>query len=52
MMFHIVKEISALSNMRLAVQFTNGTTKLYDVKPLEKNFQSLNNSKINPYSTA
>lgn len=33
-MFHKVKDISALPNLRLSVQFANGTTKVYDVAPL------------------
>lgn len=34
MKFHKVKDVSALSNLRLSVQFVNGTTKIYDVAPL------------------
>ena len=33
-MFHKVKAISALPDFRLSVQFAEGVTKLYDVKPL------------------
>ena len=33
-MFHKVKAISALPDYRLSVQFVEGVTKLYDVKPL------------------
>lgn len=36
MMFHKVKDVSPLPGMRLSVQFANGTTKIYDVKPLER----------------
>ena len=38
MLFHKVKEISALPDMMLSAQFLNGTTKLYDVKPLVTRF--------------
>ena len=33
-MFHKVKAVSALPNYRLSVQFAEGVTKIYDVKPL------------------
>ena len=33
-MFHKVKSVSALPDHRLCVQFVEGVTKLYDVKPL------------------
>lgn len=33
-MFHKVKEVTVLSDFRLCVQFAEGITKLYDVKPL------------------
>lgn len=33
MKFHKVRDVSALSGMRLSVQFANGTTKIYDVAP-------------------
>ena len=38
MMFHKVKDVAALPGMRLSVQFANGTTKIYDVKSLERRF--------------
>lgn len=38
MMFHKVKDVVALPGMRLSVQFANGTTKIYDVKSLERRF--------------
>ncbi len=34
MMFHKIKNISALPDFRLSVQFSEGVTKIYDVKPL------------------
>mgnify|MGYP000986943876 CR=1 FL=1 len=40
MKFHKVKDVSALSNLRLNIQFTNGTTKIYDVAPLMQRFLS------------
>ncbi len=33
-MFHKVKAVTALPDFRLSVQFAEGVTKLYDVKPL------------------
>ena len=33
-MFHKVKSVSPLTDFRLSVQFSEGITKLYDVKPL------------------
>ena len=36
MTFHKVKTASALSDMRLSIQFANGVTKLYDVKVCEE----------------
>lgn len=33
-MFHKVKNVNALSDYRLSVQFCEGITKIYDVKPL------------------
>ena len=38
MLFHKVKAAAPLPNMRLSVQFANGATKLYDVKPLMERF--------------
>ena len=33
-MFHKVKAVNALPDYRLSVQFAEGVTKIYDVKPL------------------
>lgn len=33
-MFHKVKSVSPLADFKLSVQFSEGVTKLYDVKPL------------------
>ena len=38
MLFHKVKAIAPMPNMCLSVQFANGATKLYDVKPLMERF--------------
>ncbi len=38
MLFHKVKEITVLPDKMLSVQFANGATKLYDVKPLIARF--------------
>lgn len=38
MRFHKIKGVSTLPDMRLTVHFVNGTTKIYDIKPLEKRF--------------
>ena len=38
MNFHKVKDVSALPGLKLSVQFANGTTKIYDVAPLERRF--------------
>ena len=39
-MFHKVKAVSALPDYRLSVQFSEGVTKLYDVKPLFAKWES------------
>ena len=33
-MFHKLKDVTALADYRLCVQFAEGVTKIYDVKPL------------------
>lgn len=33
-MFHKVKAVSAMPDYKLSVQFCEGVTKIYDVKPL------------------
>ncbi len=33
-MFHKVKAVNAMPNHRLSVQFSEGVTKIYDIKPL------------------
>ncbi len=34
MMFHKIKNVSPLPQYKLSVQFSEGVTKIYDVKPL------------------
>ena len=34
MMFHKIKNVSAMPDYKLSVQFSEGITKIYDVKPL------------------
>ena len=46
-MFHKVKAVNALPDYRLSVQFAEGVTKIYDVKPLFakwKPFKALENA--------
>ncbi|MBQ9749430.1 MAG: DUF2442 domain-containing protein [Clostridia bacterium] len=38
-MFHKIKNISALPDFKLSVQFSEGVTKIYDVKPLFEKIQ-------------
>ena len=47
-MFHKIKAVNALSDYKLSVQFAEGVTKIYDVKPLFDKwpaFEALNRSK-------
>ena len=39
-MFHKVKEVYPLPDMRLSVIFANGATKIYDVAPLLSRFDA------------
>lgn len=39
-MFHKVKSVNALPDYRLSVQFAEGVTKIYDVKPLFAKWES------------
>ena len=46
-MFHKIKNVSALPEYKLSVQFSEGVTKIYDVKPLFERlpaFRSLENN--------
>ena len=47
-MFHKVKSVSALPDFQLSVQFSEGVTKLYDVKPLFEKLPVFNALKENP----
>ena len=37
-MFHKIKSVASLPDFKLSVQFSEGVTKLYDMKPLFKRF--------------
>lgn len=39
-MFHKVKDVTPLPDMRLSVQFANGVTKLYNLAPLMERFDA------------
>lgn len=39
-MFHKIKDVMALPDLKLSVQFANGVTKIYDVSPLLSEFSS------------
>jgi len=48
-MFHKIKNVSPLPDYRLSIQFSEGCTKIYDVKPLFKqipSFETLKESLI------
>ncbi|MGN1195194.1 MAG: DUF2442 domain-containing protein [Acutalibacteraceae bacterium] len=47
-MFHKIKNVSPLPEYRLSVQFSEGVTKLYDVKPLFKKYQMFEVLQNNP----
>lgn len=54
-MFHKIKNISALPDFRLSVQFSEGVTKLYDIKPLFERlpcFEELKNNIDEFYSVS
>ena len=44
-MFHKVKNVTPLKNYELSVQFSEGVTKKYDVKPLFDRYKIFNNLK-------
>ena len=48
MMFRKVKAVNALPDYRLSVQFAEGVTKSYDVKPLFAKWESFNSLKNDP----
>ncbi len=47
-MFHKIKHISPLSEFRLSVQFSEGVTKLYDLKPLFEKFPCFRSLEADP----
>lgn len=47
-MFHKVKSVSPLPDFQLSVQFSEGVTKLYDVKPLFEKLPVFNALKEHP----
>lgn len=47
-MFHKIKAVSALPNYRLSVQFAEGITKIYDVKPLFAKWEAFKALENNP----
>lgn len=49
MLFHKVRDVAALPDMRLSVQFANGVTKVYDTKSLDRSlpaFRALRNGAL------
>ena len=47
-MFHKVKAVNALSDFRLSVQFIEGVTKIYGVKPLFLKWEAFKELERNP----
>ena len=47
-MFHKVKSVSPLTDFRLSVQFCEGATKIYDVKPLFAKISAFQQFNENP----
>ena len=47
-MFHKIKAVSGLKDYQLSIQFAEGITKIYDVKPLFKKWKNFNSLKRNP----
>lgn len=47
-MFHKVKNVNALPNYKLSVQFAEGVTKIYDVAPLFEKYSFFIPLKYNP----
>ena len=46
-MFHKVKMVNPISDYRLSVQFAEGVTKIYDIKPLFEKWPVFNELKKN-----
>lgn len=51
-MFHKVKDVFALTDMRLSVHFANGTTKIYDVAPLLDRLEAFGPLRDNAFFSA
>lgn len=51
-MFHKIKNVSALPEYKLSVQFSEGVTKIYDVKPLFEKLPVFVDLKNNPMEFA
>ncbi len=47
-MFHKIKNVAALPDFRLSVQFSEGVTKIYDIKPLFDRLPVFRELKDNP----
>ena len=47
-MFHKIKNVSALPEYKLSVQFSEGVTKIYDVRPLFEKIPLFSELKNNP----
>lgn len=48
-MFHKLKDVTALADYRLCVQFAEGVTKIYDVKPLFDKWASFEALRSTPH---
>ena len=48
-MFHKVKDVTALADNRLCVQFAEGVTKIYDVKPLFEKWATFQTFRTSPH---
>ena len=48
-MFHKLKDVTAIADYRLCVQFAEGVTKIYDVKPLFAKWPSFNALTTTPH---
>jgi len=47
-MFHKIKDVNSMPDYRLSVQFSEGVTKVYDVKPLFDKIESFKIFEIRP----
>ncbi len=51
-MFHKVKNVAAISDFRLSVQFSEGVTKIYDMKPLFEKYPAFKPLENDPVAFA